>query len=262
MRRRALRAARRPSTRDRGSRDHDGGRAHCPRCSGRARRARWLSARRPRYAGGLERCEPASGRRAGPPLVDLEAVHFSYGNGPEVLGGQSLVVHRGEIVALEGPNGSGKTTLAKIAAGLVEPTAGTATRNGRATYLSQDPGRYLVRETAIEEVALGVAGDEIRAAAALERFGLSSATCRHPRDLSSGERERLGIAAVSVSEPDLLVLDEPTRGIDPDRKAALAVWLVEQAEAGRGVLVATHDPLLPAHRRVHVDSPVEVPVAV
>ena len=221
----------------------------------------WLSARRPRYAGGLIAHDPDRRTQAGAPLVRLDDVHFSYGDGPDVLGGISLVVHRGEIVALEGQNGSGKTTLARIAAGLLQPTSGTVTREGRATYLSQDPGRYLVRETAIEEVALGVAGDEVRAAAALERFGLSFATCRHPRDLSSGERERLGIAAVSVPEPDLLVLDEPTRGIDPDRKAALAAWLLEQADAGRGVLVATHDPLLPAHRRVGLDAPVEVPVA-
>ena len=222
----------------------------------------WLSAERPRYAGGLEPHDPSPPARAGAPLVRLDAVRYAYGAGPDVLRGRSLSVHRGEIVALEGPNGSGKSTLAKIAAGLLEPDDGLVTRLGRATYLSQDPGRYLIRETAIEEVALGVGGDERRAAAALEEFGLTFATCRHPRDLSSGERERLGIAAVAVSEPDLLVLDEPTRGIDPDRKAALAAWLLTQAEAGRGVLVATHDPLLPAHRRVRLDAPIEVPVAV
>jgi energy-coupling factor transporter ATP-binding protein EcfA2 len=221
----------------------------------------WLNIRRPRYAGGLQGHDPASRMPAGAPLVRLDAVHFAYGDGPDVLGGRSLLVNRGEIVALEGRNGSGKTTLAKIAAGLLRPTGGTVIRDGRATYLSQDPGRYLVCETAIDEVALGVAGDEVRAAAALERVGLSFATHRHPRDLSSGERERLGIAAVSVPEPDLIVLDEPTRGIDPDRKAALAAWLLEQAEAGRGVLVATHDPLLPAHRRVRLDAPMGVPVA-
>jgi energy-coupling factor transport system ATP-binding protein len=195
-------------------------------------------------------------------VIRLDAVHYAYGDGPEVVGGVSLNVHRGEIIALEGRNGSGKTTLAKIAAGLLEPDSGLATRNGCATYLSQDPGRYLVRETALDEVALGVDGDEVRAAAALDEFGLEFATCRHPRDLSSGERERLGVAAVSVSEPDLLVLDEPTRGIDPDRKAALAAWLLREAERGRAILVATHDPLLPAHRRVRLGAPVEVPVAV
>jgi energy-coupling factor transport system ATP-binding protein len=222
----------------------------------------WLSTARPRYAGGLDPQDPPPRSRRGAPVIRLDAVHYAYGDGPEVLGGVSLSVNRGEIVALEGLNGSGKTTLAKIAAGLLEPDTGLTTRIGRATYLSQDPGRYLVRETALDEVALGVGGDELRAAAALDQFGLSFATCRHPRDLSSGERERLGVAAVSVSEPDLLVLDEPTRGIDPDRKAALAAWLLSQAEEGRGILVATHDPLLPAHRRVRLGASAEVPVAV
>ena len=92
-------------------------------------------------------------------------------------------------------------------------------------------------------------------------FGLGFAAERHPRDLSSGERERLGLAAVSVSAPDLLVLDEPTRGVDPDRKAQLGEWLLAQAAAGRGILVATHDRSLPAHRRVTIDEAREVPVA-
>ncbi len=219
-----------------------------------------LAARRPRYVAGAVADEAKPAELAGEPLVALQDVCFAYGDGPAILSGCSLTVRRGEVVALEGRNGSGKTTLARIAAGLAEPDAGTVTRTGRVTYLSQDPGRYLVRETALEEVALGVGGDEVRAAAALEDLGLTFAACRHPRDLSSGERQRLGIAAVSVSEPDLLVLDEPTRGIDPDRKAALSAWLLRQAAEGRGVLVATHDPLLPAHRRVRLGEPVEVRV--
>jgi energy-coupling factor transport system ATP-binding protein len=153
-------------------------------------------------------------------------------------------------VALEGPNGSGKTTLARIVAGLLEPDAGTIELRGRAGYLAQDPGRYLVGETALAEVGLAVKRDEQRARAALERADLAWATSRHPRDLSSGERERLALAAVAVAEPELLVLDEPTRGLDPDRKAALAARLEEYAAAGRAVLVATHDRDFPAHRRV------------
>ena len=181
--------------------------------------------------------------------VSLERVSFAYEQVP-VLDQISLAVARGEVVALEGPNGSGKTTLAKLAAGLLEPASGSVACSGRACYLLQDPGRYLVRERVDEEVALAIDGDLERARAALATVGLEWAAARHPRDLSSGERERLGIAAVAVSEPDLLVLDEPTRGIDPERKRELGDWLSAYAAAGRGVLVATHDRRFPCDRRV------------
>jgi energy-coupling factor transport system ATP-binding protein len=113
-------------------------------------------------------------------------------------------------------------------------------RAGRAAMLLQDPGRYAVRERAEEEVALGVGGDRARARRALATVGLAGHERRHPRDLSSGERERLALASVLVTEPDLLVLDEPTRGVDPARKAQLAELL--RGEAGRrATLVVTHD---------------------
>ena len=99
-------------------------------------------------------------------VASLRGVSFSYRPAMPVLDGVDLELRRGEIVALEGPNGSGKTTLARIAAGLVEPQAGTVELRGRAGYLSQDPGRYLVKETALAEVALAVNGDEQRAGAA------------------------------------------------------------------------------------------------
>ncbi|MBA3366634.1 MAG: ATP-binding cassette domain-containing protein, partial [Actinobacteria bacterium] len=152
--------------------------------------------------------------------------------------------------ALEGPNGCGKTTFAKIAAGLLQPDEGAVKRDGRIGLLSQDPGRYVLRERVLDEVALAVGGDFDRARRALERVGLRWAEGRHPRDLSSGERERLGLAAVAVAEPDLLILDEPTRGIDPERKAELARWLFGYAAEGRAVLVVTHDAGFPVHRRV------------
>jgi energy-coupling factor transport system ATP-binding protein len=166
-----------------------------------------------------------------------------------VLDGVDLQVRRGEVVALEGPNGSGKTTLARIAAGLLDAGSGTVSRGGRVCYLAQDPGRYLVEETALEEVALAVTGDLERARGALAGVGLEWAARRHPRDLSSGERERLAFASVAVAEPDLLVLDEPTRGLDPERKEAFGRRLLEYAASGKAVLVATHDRELPAHRR-------------
>jgi energy-coupling factor transporter ATP-binding protein EcfA2 len=207
----------------------------------------WLAAHRPAYA---DPALPAPGE--GSPsdaVVKIVDAWFAYSHSP-VLAGVDLEVRRGEIVALEGPNGAGKSTLAKLAAGLLDAQAGSVTRPGRAGYLSQDPGRYVACETALEEVAIGVGGGRDQARAALDAVGLAWAERRHPRDLSSGERERLGLAAVAAAEPDLLVLDEPTRGVDPERKARLAEWLEEYAAAGRGVLVATHDRGFPAHRRV------------
>jgi len=179
------------------------------------------------------------GEPAGETVCEVEDVSFAYGERP-VLGGSSLTVGRGEILALVGPNGSGKTTLAKLAAGLLEPGAGRVERLGRACYLSQDPGRYLVAERADEEAALAVDGDLERARRSLARVGLEGFEARHPRDLSSGERERLALASVLVAEPELLVLDEPTRGVDPVRKDELVALLREEAP-GRGTLVVTND---------------------
>jgi energy-coupling factor transporter ATP-binding protein EcfA2 len=175
----------------------------------------------------------------GETLALLENVTYAYDGAP-VLDGVSLALRRGELVALTGPNGVGKTTLAKIVAGLLDPQAGAVDRVSRVCYLSQDPGRYLVTERAEQEVGLAVGGDLERARAALARVGLAGLEKRHPRDLSSGERERLALACVLVAEPDILVLDEPTRGVDPPRKGELADLLRREAR-NRATLVVTHD---------------------
>ena len=163
-------------------------------------------------------------------------VRFAYGE-RVVLEGASLEVRRGEVVALTGPNGAGKTTLALIAAGLLEPDAGEVT-HARAAYLPQDPGRHLVTERVLDEVALGSTLELARST--LARLGLAEHLERHPRDLSSGERERLALATVLATEPELLILDEPTRGVDPERKQELARLLRADAPM-RGTIVVTHD---------------------
>ena len=166
----------------------------------------------------------------------VQDVSFSYGESL-VLDRVSLEVRRGEILALTGPNGAGKTTLALVACGLLQPGAGVV-EHGRAAYLAQDPGRHVVTERVLDEVAIG-AGEE-RASVTLDRLGLAGSIDRHPRDLSVGERERLALAAVIALEPELLVLDEPTRGVDPERKADLARLLRAEAPS-RGTIVVTHD---------------------
>ncbi|HEX3266959.1 MAG TPA: ABC transporter ATP-binding protein, partial [Gaiellaceae bacterium] len=203
----------------------------------------WLAHHRPAW---LPRdTEPSRREPEGEPACSLDAVSFAYAPERPVLVDAALDLRRGEVVALTGPNGSGKTTLAKIAAGLLEPCSGTVTRSGRACYLSQDPGRYLVRERVEDEVALAVDGDLERARAALAKLGLAGYETRHPRDLSSGERERLALAAVLVAEPDVLVLDEPTRGVDPERKDELTTLLRARAHT-RATLVVTNDHVFAA----------------
>jgi energy-coupling factor transport system ATP-binding protein len=200
----------------------------------------WLAAHRPLY---LPHAPEA--------VCTVSRVQFSYGS-RGVLDGVSLEVRRGEIVALTGPNGAGKTTLALLACGLLEAESGEVV-HARAAYLAQDPGRHVVTERVLDEVALGAPADAARAA--LAQVGLAGFEDRHPRDLSSGERERVALAGVLATEPDLLVLDEPTRGVDPERKADLARLLRAQAPT-RGTLVVTHD--LPFAAEV-ADRVVELP---
>jgi energy-coupling factor transporter ATP-binding protein EcfA2 len=192
----------------------------------------------PAYRPRIPDPRPDRGTR-GETLARLEDVGYAYDTAP-VLTDASLELRQGEVVALTGPNGAGKTTLAKVAAGLIEPDTGVAQHLGRVCYLSQDPGRYLVTERVEDEVALAVDGDLARARQWLDRVGLADFAKRHPRDLSSGERERLALASVLVAEPDVLILDEPTRGIDPPRKAELAELLRRDAPH-RATLVVTHD---------------------
>ena len=212
----------------------EGGRVLLDAASSEARA--WLARERPAW---VEPAATPSAAEPGEPVTVLERVSFSYGARGAVED-VDLELRRGEVTALTGPNGSGKTTLAKLAVGLLEPAAGTVRRSGRAAYLSQDPGRYLTRDRADEEVALGIGGDLARARAWLGVMGLAGLESRHPRDLSSGERERLALAAVLAVEPDLLVLDEPTRGVDPERKTELAE-LLRAAAPDRATLVVTHD---------------------
>jgi energy-coupling factor transport system ATP-binding protein len=197
----------------------------------------WLAAERPAFLAH----EPGfvgDAESDGSVVCRLTGASFAYGG--RIVEVPDLEIRREEVVALVGDNGSGKTTLAKLAAGLLESSSGAVRREGRASYLSQDPGRYVVAEQVDEEVALGVGGDLDLARAALGLVDLAGFESRHPRDLSSGERERLALAAVLVTDPDLLVLDEPTRGVDPERKLALAALLRSQADR-RGTVVVTHD---------------------
>ncbi|MGD1053105.1 MAG: ATP-binding cassette domain-containing protein [Candidatus Dormibacteria bacterium] len=164
--------------------------------------------------------------------------------GVAVLHDLDLAGGAGEVVALTGANGSGKTTLLRTIAGLLSPLSGSVERRpGRIAYLPQNPSALLHRATVRSEIAwtLRRTGSAGRADAALEELGLTAVADRDPRDLSTGQRQRAALASVLAGDPSLVLLDEPTRGMDAAARAALTAAVARIAERGGSAVVATHD---------------------
>jgi energy-coupling factor transport system ATP-binding protein len=183
--------------------------------------------------------------------VSVTTRGLSVGHGSTtVLSGVDLELRAGEVVALLGRNGSGKTTLLRALAGLADPLAGRVERAGAVAYVPQDPGSMLFAPTVRAEVEttprlLG-RPDPAGVEHWLDALGLTPLADRHPRSLSSGQRQRLAIAAVAVGGAPVLLLDEPTRGIDPTSRTALEASVHAHAAAGGTVVIATHDVELAA----------------
>jgi energy-coupling factor transport system ATP-binding protein len=197
-----------------------------------------------------------------PTPIIADTAWYSYGR-HEAVRGVSLRVAAGEIVALMGRNGAGKTTLLKLLMGLLRPTQGRVLIAGQDTrktpletlarsvgYVPQRPDVLLFADTVQEEVDFtrrnhGLPGNGATAAL-LGRLGLGAMAGRDPKEMSVGERQRVALAAVLAAEPAVLLLDEPTRGLDYGQKANLTATLQRLAAEGRAILLATHDVELAA----------------
>ncbi|QGP93863.1 Putative HMP/thiamine import ATP-binding protein YkoD [Neomoorella glycerini] len=201
--------------------------------------------------------QPVAGENPGGPLLTMDKVWFTYPNGREALQDISWQVNAGEVVAVLGNNGAGKSTLLKTMAGLLKPGRGRVQlmgrdlsgrgrpAAGRVAYLSQNPNDYLFQDTVEEELLFtlkncglpddGVVDD------LLEKLALQRCRRVNPRDLSSGERQRVALASVLVTRPRLLVLDEPTRGMDYWLKDELGEMLTGLSREGVSVVLVTHD---------------------
>ncbi len=198
------------------------------------------------------------------PLVTVEGISYRYDSGLEALSNVSFALRPGEVVALMGRNGSGKSTLLKLIAGLQKPARGRVRLGGLDTatasieaivrivgYVPQNPGALLFKDTVLEELAFTRQGHKLPPdpdadRALLARLGLAEQAERYPRDLSTGQRQRVALAAILVAEPQVLLLDEPTRGLDYEQKEALTGILQQLQAQGRSVLLATHDVELAA----------------
>jgi energy-coupling factor transporter ATP-binding protein EcfA2 len=203
-----------------------------------------------------------------PLSISVEGLGYSY-NGHPALQNISLSVHQGEFVALMGRNGAGKTTLLKQLVGLLKPDYGQVqiadprsrrpmdTRRTAVEelirvvgYVPQNPNALLFNDTVRQELdftrrghGLPLGGYDLL----LSTLGLLDHAARYPRDLSVGERQRVALASILVAEPQILLLDEPTRGLDYQQKAALVGFLKYEKARGRTVIMATHDVELVAN---------------
>jgi zinc transport system ATP-binding protein len=197
------------------------------------------------------------------PVVELAGVSFAYPHGQPVVRDVDLRVEAGEFVAIAGPNGGGKTTLLRLALGLERPAAGRVLLFGqpaqhfrerhRLGFLAQRTRVGVQAPATVREVVeagraplnpLGRLRREDRAAVdeAIERVGLADLARRPLTRLSGGQQQRAFIAKALASGPDLLVLDEPTTGVDVEAQEALAVLLAQlNRELGVTILYVSHE---------------------
>jgi putative ABC transport system ATP-binding protein len=214
------------------------------------------------------------------PIISLRGVSRVYQMGHVLvpaLDGVDLDVHDGEFVAIVGPSGSGKSTMMHILGCLDRPTAGTYALAGTAIDSLDDDGlarlrsrtigfvfqsyNLLPRTTAIDNVAtpllyqgVGRAERQRRARAALERLGLGDRLDHEPTELSGGQQQRVAVARALVTEPALILGDEPTGNLDSRSGAEVIALFRELHAAGRTIVLITHDTDIAAaaDRQIHL----------
>ena len=195
----------------------------------------------------LEQREPA---RSADAALEFRNVYFRYGREcPDVLRGLDLTVKQGEVFCFLGANGSGKSTLLKLAAGLnraysgsirvfgqkIEKYKGQSLYQNCVSMLPQDAQTVFLKSTVRDELK------EVKADAAALPYSLDHLMERHPYDLSGGEQQLVALAKVLASKPRLLLLDEPTKGIDAHNQKAVLEILGRLKADGVTVLIVTHD---------------------
>ncbi|MGO1714202.1 MAG: ABC transporter ATP-binding protein, partial [Ancrocorticia populi] len=175
--------------------------------------------------------------------VTITDFHFSYGR-TTIFSGLNLEISEG-ITVLLGPNGAGKTTLMKAIVGLLKPKRGTIQTSGRIGYLEQRfetmDGLRTDRHVAYAAWAAGLPRTECyaRADAALASVSLGDKSRSKVKHLSGGQRQRLGLACTLVSDPSVVVLDEPTVGVDPAQRVEIRKQLLAASE-NTTTIVSTH----------------------
>lgn len=205
-------------------------------------------------------------------VLQVEDLQVYYGSHP-AINRVNLAIHKGEILALMGANGAGKTTLLRSLVGLIKPDKGQITLFGNSVsgkdpveltrqigYLPQDPNTLLFADRVIDELLFTLRNRELRrqkldremlkkweaeaaerATEFLNHMEMADLASAYPRDLSAGQRQRVALAAILIAEPNIILLDEPTRGLDAASKMQLVALLRKWSDSGRSIILVTHD---------------------
>src|SRR5215213_4957219 len=196
----------------------------------------------------------------GEPVIEVEGLTYRYPNGVVALEGVDLTVRRGEFLAVLGQNGSGKTTLVKHFNGLLKPTEGSVRVGGEETkeqglrrlgqtvgYVFQNPDHQIFSDTVFDEVAFGpkirgMEEDETKEQVeeALAAVSLQGRGDEDPFGLTKGERQRVAVASVLAVRPEVLILDEPTTGLDYAEQRSMMDLVKNLNEAGSTIIAVTH----------------------
>lgn len=194
----------------------------------------------------------------GKTVLEAKGLEYAYPGHPPTLKKINISLEEGTITVVLGENGAGKSTLLKNINGLLSPRKGKVflrgtditgmkveERSAHVGYMSQNPDDYLFSETVLAEVAYGLKTRglkrEKRVHDVLDLLDIEHVADKNPRDLSGGEKQRVALGVVLVPDPDVLLLDEPTRGMDTALKQKLSLTLKSLQEAGKAILVVTHD---------------------
>lgn len=203
-------------------------------------------------------------RSLGEPIIEVKDLTHRYPGGtlddPPALQQVSLEIQKGDFVAVLGQNGSGKTTLVKHFNGLLKPTSGTVSFRGKTTeeasiyelgkhigYVFQNPDHQIFAETVFDEVAFGcrmqrLSEDDMKARVtdALAAVELSGYEERDPFSLTKGERQRVAVASVLSMQPEVLIFDEPTTGLDYKQQHSMMALIQQLNASGHTIIMVTH----------------------
>jgi energy-coupling factor transport system ATP-binding protein len=204
--------------------------------------------------------DKARAQKYGDIIIRCQGLKHTYSGKVEALRGVDLEIHRGEMIAIVGQNGSGKTTLVKHFNGLLMPTEGNIEVDGKPTseqgvfvlgkkvgYVFQNPDHQIFSETVFDEVAFSprlrnMSDEEVkqRVEEALEAVGLSGFESKDPFSLTKSGRQRVAVASVLAAKPEVLILDEPTTGLDYAEQRSMMELVRQLNEKGSTIIFVTH----------------------